>query len=189
MLSSGQKRKWIFLSAVTVGLILVVLAGYWALKGKREAPPTTGLPRMANLPAKTETAVPPPPSYPPDAPILEQVRKALREGISPAEAVAMSKKLPDRPERADAAFLLLEYAAESGNSEAALAVGYYYDPSYKGPSGSIRKNPMRAYEWYQAAMAGGQQQAQVQMAQLRVWVEKKAEQGASDAQKLLESWR
>ena len=108
----------------------------------------TKLPRMANLPTAKKTVTPPPPSYPPDAPVLEQARKALREGIDPDAALALAKSLPDRPERADAAFLLLEYAAENGNREAALAVGHFYDPTRDTPSGTIRKNPLTAYEWY-----------------------------------------
>jgi TPR repeat protein len=130
---------------------------------------------MANLPPKPEPSMPPPPSYAPDAPVLEQAREALREGISPAEAVTMAKALPDRPERADAAFLLLEYAAESGNAEAALAVGRFYDPA--------------AFEWYQEALAKGQKQANNQLAKLRLWVEEKANQGSSQAKELLNSWR
>jgi TPR repeat protein len=100
----------------------------------------------------------------------------------------MAKALPDRPERADAAFLLLEYAAESGNAEAALAVGRFYDPAYEGSSGSIRKNPTTAFEWYQEALAKGQKQAHNQLAKLRLWVEEKAKQGSSQAKELLNSW-
>ena len=66
---------------------------------------------MANLPPKKTTIKPPPPpSYTPDAPVLEQARLALKEGLSPQEAVDLSMSLPKSPERADAAFLLLEYA-------------------------------------------------------------------------------
>jgi TPR repeat protein len=144
---------------------------------------------MANLPPKTETTLPPPPSYPSDAPVLDQVRKALREGITPAEAVVMARALPDRPERADAAFLLLEYAAESGNAEAALAVGRFYDPSDEGASGTIRKNPTTAYRWYRKAFAGGQRKAHTKLSQLRSWVEAKSTQGSREAQALLNDWR
>jgi TPR repeat protein len=144
---------------------------------------------MANLPPRTETKLPPPPSYPSDAPVLDQVRKALRDGITPAEAVVMARALPDRPERADAAFLLLEYAAENGNAEAALAVGCFYDPSDEGVSGTIRKNPTTAYDWYTKALAGGQKSAHTKLSRLRSWVEAKATQGSREAQLLLNDWR
>ena len=187
MVYSNQNRRSLLIAAV-IGLLVIIFGGYWVLKGDREPVQPTKLPRMANLPPKQEPTAPPPPSYAPDAPVLEQARKALREGISPDEAVTLAKKLPDRPERADAAFLLLEYAAERGNTEAALAVGNFYDPAYEGSSGSIRKNPITAYEWYQKAMVGGQKQAQRQLAKLRLWVEQKAEQGSDQAKELLNRW-
>jgi len=186
---SNHSRLWLLIAAIIFGLLVIIFVGYWAFKGEPEIVQPTAPPRMANLPPKTEPTLPPPPSYAPDAPVLEQAREALREGISPADAVTMAKALPDRPERADAAFLLLEYAAESGNAEAALAVGRYYDPACEGSSGSIRKNPTTAFEWYQEALAKGQKQAHGQLAKLRLWVEEKAKQGSSQAKELLNSWR
>ncbi len=188
MAHSNHNRPWLLTAAIIFGLLVIISVGYWALKGERETVQPTAPPRMANLPLKPEPTMPPPPSYAPDAPVLEQAREALREGISPAEAVTMAKALPDRPERADAAFLLLEYAAESGNAEAALAVGRFYDPAYEGSSGSIRKNPTTAFEWYQEALAKGQKQAHNQLAKLRLWVEEKAKQGSSQANERLNSW-
>jgi len=185
---SSHNRLWLLIAAIIFGLLVIISIGYWSLKGERETVKPAAPPRMANLPPKTEPTIPPPPSYAPDAPVLEQAREALREGISPAQAVTMAKALPDRPERADAVFLLLEYAAESGNAEAALAVGRFYDPSYEGTSGSIRKNPTTAFEWYQEALAKGQKQAHNQLAKLRLWVEEKAKQGSRQAKELLNGW-
>ena len=188
MAYSNRNRRWLLTAVIVSGLLMIIFGGYWALIRDDEPVQPTKLPRMANLPPRPTKTTPPPPSYEPDAPILEQAREALREGISPDEAVKMAKTLPDRPERADAAFLLLEYAAESGNAEAAFAVGCFYDPAYEGSSGSIRKNPTTAYEWYQKALAGGQRQAQEHLAKLRLWVEEKAEQGSGQAKELLTSW-
>jgi TPR repeat protein len=189
------KRLWIVLIAGIVGLVVIVVAGYLVWQsfivdgGEPKAPPKTELPRMANLPAKKETIPPPPPpSYTPDAPALEKARKALREGISPKDALALAKSLPESPERADAAFLLLEYAADSGIAEAALLVAYYHDPTDKGSSGTIRKNPESAYQWYTEAMAGGQENAKTRLAQLRSWVEEQASQGSAEARELLNTW-
>jgi TPR repeat protein len=189
MASSGQGLKWVLVATVIVAFAVIILGAYWLLKGGGVAPPPKGLPRMANLPPRTENTLPPPPSYPSDAPVLDQVRKALREGITPADAVVMARNLPDRPERADAAFLLLEYAAENGNAEAALAVGRFYDPSDPGASGTIRKNPTTAYEWYMKASAGGQKEAREKLSHLRGWLEARATQGSRDAQALLSNWR
>ncbi|MBW2657768.1 MAG: hypothetical protein JRC59_08745, partial [Deltaproteobacteria bacterium] len=152
---------WIVVISGMVGLVVLVVAGYlvWQSFQVDEVKPKEAqkpeLPRMANLPPKKEAIVPPPPpSYTPDAPVLEKARKALREGITPEAALALAKALPESPERRDAAFLLLEFAADSGNAEAALAVARYYDPTDKAPSGTIRKNPETAYGWYTEALAG-----------------------------------
>ena len=190
-----RERLWIVAIAGIVGLAVIVAAGYFILKSFQEDEvqpkpvPKAELPRMANLPPKKETIPPPPPpSYTPDAPALEKARKALREGISPQDAVTLAKSLPESPERADAAFLLLEYAADSGHAEAALAVARYYDPTDTEPSGTIRKNPESAYGWYTEALAGGQGTAKSRLTQLRRWVEDQASQGSIEARELLNTW-
>ena len=192
----GRNRRWV-LKVIIIVLILVIAAGIWWLIKIKDTPPQTAtdrktpseLPRMANLPPPKPIPVPPKPSYGPNAPVIEQARTALREGIDPAGAVALSKTLPESPERPDAAFLLLEYAAEEGNAEAALAVGHYYDPTYEGPSGSIRKNPETAYEWYKEALAGGQGEAEKYLAKLQKRVQDQAENGSREAKALIKRWR
>jgi hypothetical protein len=197
VLNFAQNRRWL-LVAIVVGLVVVVFGGIWIFKTIRESSRSEivkkpaeqkPLPRMANLPPKETAPVPPPPSYSPNAPVLEQARKALSEGIDPTGAVALAESLPDRPERADAAFLLLEYAADEGHAKAAMAVGQFYDPSYGGPSGSIRKNPATAYDWYQEALSGGYKEAGEQLERLRKWVQEQAEKGSRESQELLKTWR
>ena len=192
----SPERLWIVVISGMVGLVVLVVAGYlvWQSFQVDEVKPKEAqkpeLPRMANLPPKKEAILPPPPpSYTPDAPVLEKARKALREGITPEAALALAKALPESPERRDAAFLLLEFAADSGNAEAALAVARYYDPTDKAPSGTIRKNPETAYGWYTEALAGGQETAKTRLAQLRSWVEEQANQGSYEARELLNDWR
>ncbi len=194
----SRERSWILIIGGFVGLVVLLVAGYliWNSFQKEEvAKPQAidekpDLPRMANLPPKPEAIPPPPPpTYTPDAPALEKARNALRDGITPEEALAMAKSLPESPERADAAFLLLEYAADSGIAEAALVVARYYDPTDETPSGTIRKNPETAYNWYTDALAGGQKDAGARLAQLRSWVKEQADQGSYEARELLNSWR
>jgi len=194
--AKSPERLWIVVIAGIVGLVVLVVAGYlvWQSFQVDEVKPKTApkpeLPRMANLPPKKEAIPPPPPpSYTPNAPVLEKARKALREGITPDAALALANSLPESPERADAAFLLLEFAADNGNAEAALAVARYYDPTDKTPSGTIRKNPETAYGWYTEALAGGQENAENRLAQLRSWVEEQANQGSYEARELLNTWR
>jgi hypothetical protein len=193
----SRERLWIIVIAGIAGLVVLLVGGYlvWQAFKPDKAQPKVAetkseLPRMANLPPRKEAIPPPPPpSYSPDAPALEKARQALRDGITPEEALALANSLPESPERADAAFLLLEYAADSGLSEASLAVARYYDPTDKEPSGTIRKNAETSYGWYLEAMADGQEDAKTRLARLRSWVEQQADEGSSEARELLNTWR
>ena len=188
-----RTRWWILITGVVV--IIVVAGGYFAWRVSRptvltkETAEPTKLPRMANLPPKEEAPKPVPPPYSPDAPLLEQVREAMRKGIDPEDAVALAKSLPDKPERADAAFILLEYAAEAGHAEAALMVARYFDPTLSEDSGTIIKDPAAAYEWYQQALSKGQQQAKNHLPGLKQWVKNEALQGSVEARELLNNWQ
>jgi hypothetical protein len=188
-----RTQRWIL---ITIAIVITVVVGaYFAWRGLRQAVPPeemaeqTKLPRMANLPPKQEAPMHAPPPYTPDAPLLEQVRKAMREGINPQAAVVLAKSLPQKPERADAAFILLEYAAESGHSEAALIIAQYFDPTSTDDSGTIIKDPATAYEWYQVALSGGQPEAQNHLSDLRNWLQKEAAQGSREAQEVLANWQ
>ena len=192
----GQEPRTQWWIIITVAIVItVVVGGYFAWRGSRQAVPTketaepTKLPRMANLPPKEEAPKPVPPPYSTDAPLIEQVREAMRKGIDPEDAVSLAKSLPQKPERADAAFILLEYAAEAEHAEAALIVARYYDPTSIDDSGTIIKDPAAAYEWYQVALSGGQLEAQNHLSDLRQWVQKKAAQGSREARELLTSWQ
>lgn len=193
-----DKRRWIILGA-TVALFIAVGFFLWLVFRGDDAPEPdplkvtkpsqpTKLPRMANLPPQEPAPKPITPTYAPTAPLLEQVREAMRNGIDPDAAVALAKSLPDEPERADAAFILWEYAAEEGHAEAALIVGRYFDPTYTGDSGTIIKDPAVAYEWYQTALAGGQPPAENHLSDLKKWVQEKADQGSGEARELLKEW-
>ena len=190
------QKRWCILITATI-VITVLVGGYFAWRVSRPRPAVppketdepTNLPRMANLPPKQEAPKAVPPSYSPDAPLLEQVREAMREGIDPQAAVMLAKSLPQKPERADAAFILLEYAAEAGHSEAALILARYYDPTSTDDSGTIIKDPATAYEWYQAALSGGQPEAQIHLSALRKWIQKEAAQGSREAREVLDNWQ
>jgi TPR repeat protein len=103
--------------------------------------------------------------------------------------VVLAKSLPQKPERADAAFILLEYAAEAGHSEAALIVARNFDPTSTDDSGTIIKDPAAAYEWYQVALSGGQPEAQNHLSDLRQWLQKEAAQGSLEAREVLNNWQ
>lgn len=188
----NNRRRWPVLVLVVVLVLLAVIA-FWLWQRVSQPPTPTPPPATSTrLPPPTSPTAPselPPPPHPEAGPFIEKARKALREGVDPASAVEMARPWLDKPESADGAFLLLEYAAEAGNAEAALSVGRFYDPLYQGPSGSIRKDPALAYEWYTKALEGGQKKAQERLAELRGWVEEQASGGSRGAQQLLDSWQ
>lgn len=187
-----SRHRWPAVVLVVVLVLLAVIA-FWLWQRVSQPPPpsppqttSTRLPPPTSPTAQTEL---PPPPHPKAGPSIEDARKALREGVDPTGAVEMARPWLDKPESADGAFLLLEYAAEEGNAEAALAVGRFYDPLYQGPSGSIRKDPALAYEWYTKALNGGQAPAQKRLVELRGWVEEQATGGSRVARQLLDSWQ
>ena len=199
--NKNRERWWIITIIIVIGLAVIVFVGFFIwnsvrtdnnkVQGKIEAevekPPE--LPRMANQPPKIKAPEPAAPSYAPDAPLLEQVREAMRQGIDPDGALAMAKSLPDKPERADAAFILLEYAAEAEIGEAALEVARYFDPTFAGDSGTIVKDPEVAYDWYQLALSQGLLEADIHISNLRQWVTKQAAEGSYKARELLKNWQ
>ena len=192
------RRSWVLIASIIIGLLVIVFGAYlvWRVLSSSDVTTDTDkatvpkeLPRMANLPPKKVEPAPAPPSYPVDAPLLEQVREAMRKRITPDEAVAMAKSLPEKPERADAAFILLEYAGEAGHAEAALAVGRYFDPNYDGDSGTIIKDFAAAYDWYQMALSKGRLEAKAFLTALKRRVEEQAAQGSQEARELLNEWQ
>ena len=201
--SKNRGRWWLIAIIVVLGLAVIVLGGYlvWtSVRTENTKIPATGkigaevekpseLPRMANQPPKIKAPEPITPSYAPDAPLLEQVREAMRKGIDPDSALAMAKSLPDKPERADAAFILLEYAAEAEIGEAALEVGRYFDPTYAGDSGTIVKDPEVAHDWYQLALSQGLLEADIHISNLKQYVTKQAAEGSYKARELLKNWQ
>lgn len=189
-----------YLAIAALGLVAVAVAVYLGGRLLTPAPeqlspesvqeaPQGPKKRMANLKPKQELVAPSAtPSYTPDAPLLRQVRDAFKEGIRPEEAMKMAATLPESPERADAAFLLFDYAAEAGNAEAAARVARFYDPLDREQSGTIRKNPASAIKWYRTARDGGVAEAESKLTELHRWLRGKAEQGSREAQVLLENW-
>ena len=156
----SRERLWKVVIAGIVGLIVIVVAGYLVWN-------------------------------------LFQVDEVKPKAVPKAELPRMANLPPKKeaipppppPSYTPDAFLLLEFAADSGNAEAALVVARYYDPTDNEPSGTIRKNPESAYDWYTVALAGGQENATTRLAQLRTWVEEQATQGSFEARELLKTWR
>lgn len=120
---------------------------------------------------------------------LTKARDDLGKNIDPDQALAAGKSLLGQADKADAAFLYLEYAAQAGLTEAAFLLGRFYDPLDNAPSGSIIKSLPDAYEWYAKARDAGQPEAGEALVRLKAEAERMAAQGDDDAKVLLGRWR
>lgn len=123
---------------------------------------------------------------------LSEARDLLRRNAPPEETLAAGKALrtPDADARqSDAAFLLLEDAAQKGNAEAMFLVGRFYDPASELPRGSIPPDLSQARNWYEAARDKGHSESAQALSALRAFAEQKARQGDEEARLLLQNWK
>lgn len=123
---------------------------------------------------------------------LSEARDLLRRNAPPEETLAAGKALrtPDADARqSDAAFLLLEDAAQKGNAEAMFLVGRFYDPASELPRGSIPPDLSQARNWYESARNKGHAESAQALSALRAYAEQKARQGDEEARLLLQNWK
>ncbi|MDO5484630.1 MAG: sel1 repeat family protein, partial [Desulfovibrionaceae bacterium] len=122
---------------------------------------------------------------------LRMAREHLRGQADPALSLALAQPLrhsASSAEEADAAFLLLEDAAQKGNPEAMLLVGQFYDPTSTLPRGSIPVDMSQARHWYRQAGQKGQPGAAEALQALRARVQEEADKGNAEARLLLRQW-
>lgn len=171
-----------------VGLALFVLvagvAVWWFMLRAPEKPPLPSAPTAA----QNQTAPAASANQSPLAAAREQLRGEARPEMSLALAKPM-RKAGAGAEESDAAFLLLEDAAQKGNAEAMLLVGQFYDPVSSLPRGSIPVDMGQAKHWYEQARQKGQAEAAKALDALRVHVQTEADKGNAEARSLLQNWK
>ena len=154
-----------------IGILVVLLlagGGAFYFLNKKNTPDT---PVVAE-PAKVESP-------------LSLARKHLAGAADPVASLAMAKDYRAKPDGADAAFLLVEDAAQKGNAKAMLELAGFYDPTDAAPAGSIAKDPRQAWDWYKKAEAAGEAAAKDKLAALRAWAETEAPKGSEAAKQIL----
>lgn len=175
-------------TALLVGLLVVLLlaagALWWFVLRTPHAPP---LPTPLPQPAEN-TSQNTPSGRSPLALAREQLRGEARPEVSLALAKPL-RKTDATPEESDAAFLLLEDAAQKGNAEAMLLVAQFYDPVNVLPRGSLPVDISQARRWYDAALAKGRSEARAALDNLRAHVQTAADKGDAEARRLLQSWK
>lgn len=140
--------------------------------------------------SKKELELPKPPDtgddLPPGADPLKFAREKLQAGLEAPRALALADKLMQRPPAGiDAAFLVYRYAAQKGDANAAFKLARIVDPADETPSGTLKKSPESALEWYRSAAEGKHPEAGASIARLKTWVEKQASTGDAEAQRVL----
>lgn len=170
-----------------VGLALLVLvagvAVWWFMLRTPEKPPLPSAPTAA----QNQTAPAASANQSPLAAAREQLRGEARPEMSLALAKPM-RKAGAGAEESDAAFLLLEDAAQKGNAEAMLLVGQFYDPVSSLPRGSIPVDMGQAKHWYEQAGQKGQAEAAEALDALRAHARAEADKGNIEARNLLQNW-
>lgn len=134
----------------------------------------------ADAPAAPVAAAPQPP--------MDIARQHLRGNADAQKSVDLARGMTDA-DAADAAFLLVEDAAQKGQAEAMLRLGAFYDPASTAPRGSIAPDAEQAYTWYAKALTAGRQEAQSALHTLRAWVDAAAAKGDSAAADLQRRWK
>lgn len=168
-------------------LLLVPLVVAGALVNRQTTPDTQPLPEQQDAPV-IQGDTPPPAAR---AAALSDARDLLRRNAPPEETLAAGKALrtPDAgDQQSDAAFLLLEDAAQKGSAEAMFLVGTFYDPASNLPRGSIPPDMAQARYWYEAARDKGYAESARALSALRDLAGRKARQGDGEARLLLQSW-
>ena len=123
---------------------------------------------------------------------LASAREQLRGQALPDVSLAMAKplrKAEATPEETDAAFLLLEDAAQKGDAESMFLVGQFYDPASTLPRGSIPADLTQAKRWYDQAVQKGRPQAKAALDKLKEYARGLEAKGDAEARSLLQNWQ
>ncbi|MDR2124707.1 MAG: hypothetical protein LBP38_06990 [Desulfovibrio sp.] len=156
------------------------------------APPVTVSPE-ATPPSAGEKALPavPAPDKSDDtgraggAGAVGRARGHLAGKADPETSLILYRQLRTEENGADAAFLLVEDAAQKGVPEAMLLVAGYYDPLVAGDKGSIKSDAEEAFNWYAKAAQAGAAEAATRLAALKEHLTAEAAAGNRDAERLL----
>lgn len=191
---SGSGKRMALIAAIVL-LLCAGFALWWFMLRTPETPPLPAAPEQPGSSAAPSTPAPQGANggAAGKSP-LANAREQLRGEALPDVSLAMAKpmrKMDASPEECDAAFLLLEDAAQKGNAEAMFLVGQYYDPTATLPRGSIPVDMTQAKRWYDEALQKGQDKAQAQSSldKLKEYAKAEEAKGNAEARALLQTWK
>ena len=195
--------KGMLVALLVLALVAAGAAAWWFLLREPEKAPLPTPPAQsqnADKPQNTDQAQPKPAEAPkqgadatkPALTPLASAREQLRGQALPDVSLAMAKplrKADATPEETDAAFLLLEDAAQKGDAEAMFLVGQFYDPASTLPRGSIPADLTQAKRWYDQAAQKAQPQAKAALDKLKEYARGLEAKGDAEARSLLQNWQ
>ena len=195
--------KGMLVALLVLALVAAGAAAWWFLLREPEKAPLPTPPAQtenAGKPQTTDQAPPKPAEAPkqgadaakPALTPLASAREQLRGQALPDVSLAMAKplrKADANPEETDAAFLLLEDAAQKGDAEAMFLVGQFYDPASTLPRGSIPADLTQAKRWYDQAAQKAQPQAKAALDKLKEYARGLEAKGDAEARALLQNWQ
>jgi hypothetical protein len=118
--------------------------------------------------------------------------QAFLTGNPPAEAIYAKALACRQCQAVDASIQLFRRAADAGNGPAAHELGKIYDPADLAPPGLGKRalqapeaNPVMAANWYERALADGDQTASSDLDALVNWARAAAAKGDDQASELL----
>ncbi len=119
--------------------------------------------------------------------VRELIAKLRKEGVGSGAKAYEEAENRRRVGNNEDAYLLYFYAARRGHGEAALKLGTMADPAYFTSVSSVLTAPdsAQAVKWYKKAIDAGNRDAKQKLAELTKRIKKQAENGSSEAQRLL----
>jgi TPR repeat protein len=157
--------------ATALLVAVAVVAAFWYLSGPRDDPGAiTGAERAEDA-----------------REFIADVRESTPESYG--DAYERARRHQEEGQLADAQ-LLYFYAARGGHAGAEFALAEMNDPNHHEAATSLLAEPdaYQAYKWYSAALEHGSVEAQARLDALREWAIAAAEQGNSEAERLLLQW-
>jgi hypothetical protein len=122
-----------------------------------------------------------------DGDVRKLIAKLRQEGADSGQKAYKEAEKRRRVGDNEDAYLLYFFAARRGHGEAALALGTMADPAHFTTVSSALPAPdsAQAVKWYKKAIDAGNRDAKKKLADLTRRIKKQAENGSSEAQRLL----
>jgi hypothetical protein len=177
---------------------LITILAIWLVPGtQEEAPPALPQLTTAAPPTEAENVTPSPANATSASAMPGDRARSIIAGLragggepDPAEVFANAQRLQDEG-HPDDAYLLYRYAANHGETQAALLLGTRADPAYYTAEGNIlsEPEPEQAIKWYRMAGAEGNAEAVARLEALRDRLEQASAAGDAQADRLLLLWQ